>query len=60
MPNKRDQKRTTTGISINKDTLEILRKIAKEKGTNVSNLLEKIAEEIVNERKNESNNKDKK
>lgn len=42
MPNQRDPKRTTTGLSINKETLEFLRKIAKEKGTNVSNLIEKL------------------
>ena len=59
MPNKRDPNRTTAGLSINKDTLAELRRIANEQGTNVSNLLERFAEQIINERKNEKPTSDK-
>lgn len=58
MPNKRDPNRTTAGLSINKETLAELRRIASEQGTNVSNLLERFAEQIIKERKNEKSTND--
>ena len=59
MPNKRDPNRTTAGLSISKETLAELRRIANEQGTNVSNLLERFAEQIIKERKNEKSTSDK-
>ena len=60
MPRKRAKHRTTAGFSINIDTLNELKKYAKEKGTNVSNLIEKFAEQIIkekNEKKSNTSNK---
>ena len=56
MPNKRNPNRTTVGFSVSKKTLAELKKIAKERGANVSNILERIAEQIIKE-ENERNNK---
>ena len=56
MPRKRANHRTTAGFSINIDTLNELKKYAKEKGTNVSNLIEKFAEQIINEKNEKKSN----
>ena len=57
MPRKRASHRTTAGFSINIDTINELKKYAKKNNTNISNLIEKFAEEIVKEQKeNEKNN----
>lgn len=53
---KRADGRTTRTIALDKETLAFLEKLAEQKGSNVSNLIEEIANNIKKEhQKNEDN-----